>query len=679
MAEGLKLIVSADTKQAEKALNDFVLQSQHAGQAAGDAMGKGLDRAIPAIKNIPKQVKPAVKAISYLGDSIETLEAKLGARKEFIRVAKTTTEISFLNAEIRELEGEIKRVKAIGSPTLANLSTGATKAGFGFNTIAKGANNAFGAIRKIAFILPGIGLAGIFGAIFSLFDGFGSKADKAADGVSRVNKELEDAAKKQEEFSKAIDKAAGSLISQESKLKDLRAIMLSTSDATVQLTKATINQGLARLLFDQKNEALQKVINAGIQKELELRKQANPFSQSGSFRNNPQIAALEKEIKLRQSLGDPAIGLQKQLKAAKEISSLEFVGQDDIQNINSLSDGLGGFFKQFLDEGNKAKKTTDDVIAQAKRLATFLDKNTQFEVFFEVDETKSEEVNKQAARDFIAKAKSFIEKQTPEFKFKPLLRTEFKFINDGKFLQLIRDQAGIEATKTYKEVKKEWDDVVKRAANSNPLVIKTNAELEIGRDRNKQKEEFDKQSFSGFKLFDFPDNPTGPDGKPLFTQMEFGARKTAAAINQTLAPAFSNMFAAIKAGDNPLKAFFDGIGQAVEQLIQKLIAAAIQAAILSALIPGGGAGGFGSIFKGILGFASGGIVSGPTLALIGEGSGTSRNNPEVVAPLDQLRGMLAGLAPQQQGGGRLTASIRGNTILLSNNRTNRSNRRLGAR
>ncbi|HMA77626.1 MAG TPA: phage tail tape measure protein [Candidatus Paceibacterota bacterium] len=38
-------------------------------------------------------------------------------------------------------------------------------------------------------------------------------------------------------------------------------------------------------------------------------------------------------------------------------------------------------------------------------------------------------------------------------------------------------------------------------------------------------------------------------------------------------------------------------------------------------------------------FADGGIVSGPTLGLVGEYSG-ARNNPEVIAPLDKLQGMI---------------------------------------
>jgi peptidoglycan hydrolase CwlO-like protein len=121
MAEGLKIVVGADVKEAEAALKGFVNTAKSSGEAAGAALGQGLNKAAPIISNIPKQVKPAIKSLSHLGASIEDLEAKLGAKKEFLRVAKTTTDVAFLNDEIRQLEGEIKRVKAIGNPTLTNL------------------------------------------------------------------------------------------------------------------------------------------------------------------------------------------------------------------------------------------------------------------------------------------------------------------------------------------------------------------------------------------------------------------------------------------------------------------------------------------------------------------------------------------------------------------------------
>lgn len=63
---------------------------------------------------------------------------------------------------------------------------------------------------------------------------------------------------------------------------------------------------------------------------------------------------------------------------------------------------------------------------------------------------------------------------------------------------------------------------------------------------------------------------------------------------------------------------------------------------------------------GVMPFANGGVVSGPTLALVGEYAGAS-NNPEVIAPLDKLRTML-----QPQGtviGGNVHFEIDGRKLV----------------
>ncbi|MCI1778782.1 MAG: hypothetical protein LKI53_02365 [Bacteroidales bacterium] len=59
-------------------------------------------------------------------------------------------------------------------------------------------------------------------------------------------------------------------------------------------------------------------------------------------------------------------------------------------------------------------------------------------------------------------------------------------------------------------------------------------------------------------------------------------------------------------------------------------------------------------------FASGGIAYGPTLGLFGEYAG-AKNNPEVVAPLDKLRGMLA--TPVAADFGKVEFEIRGRTLV----------------
>ena len=57
-------------------------------------------------------------------------------------------------------------------------------------------------------------------------------------------------------------------------------------------------------------------------------------------------------------------------------------------------------------------------------------------------------------------------------------------------------------------------------------------------------------------------------------------------------------------------------------------------------------------------FADGGIVSGPTVGLIGEYAGAS-NNPEVVAPLDKLRSLIE---PRGELAGRVEFEIDGRKL-----------------
>jgi hypothetical protein len=63
-------------------------------------------------------------------------------------------------------------------------------------------------------------------------------------------------------------------------------------------------------------------------------------------------------------------------------------------------------------------------------------------------------------------------------------------------------------------------------------------------------------------------------------------------------------------------------------------------------------------------FANGGIVSGPTMGLMGEYPG-AKSNPEVIAPLDKLKSMIGG------GGGGMFV-LRGQDLLLSINRAQKA-------
>ena len=99
------------------------------------------------------------------------------------------------------------------------------------------------------------------------------------------------------------------------------------------------------------------------------------------------------------------------------------------------------------------------------------------------------------------------------------------------------------------------------------------------------------------------------------------------------------------------------------------VAANIGIPPLAALIGALGAVQIATIASTPIPMAMGGLVSGPTLGLIGEGSGTSAMNPEVVAPLDKLMGMMG--ATQVDVHGR----IQGDSIVLVSDKAEISRQR----
>ena len=92
------------------------------------------------------------------------------------------------------------------------------------------------------------------------------------------------------------------------------------------------------------------------------------------------------------------------------------------------------------------------------------------------------------------------------------------------------------------------------------------------------------------------------------------------------------------------------------------------APIVAPLLIGAGMAMIRGAFQQIVGFKDGGIVSGPTLGLVGEYAG-ARTNPEVIAPLNKLQSMIGG------GTTNVVGTIRGRDIVLSNERGGFSRRR----
>ena len=136
-----------------------------------------------------------------------------------------------------------------------------------------------------------------------------------------------------------------------------------------------------------------------------------------------------------------------------------------------------------------------------------------------------------------------------------------------------------------------------------------------------------------------------------------------------MASVFEGIFTGLLQGTLNFKQM---MGDALKSVLAKAVALLAVFGILTALTGGVGGAFFEAVggLKGFMSagfnlptgaFADGGIVSGPTLGLVGEYPG-AKTNPEVIAPLDKLRGMLGGQHVQ------VTGKISGRDILLTSER-----------
>ena len=144
-------------------------------------------------------------------------------------------------------------------------------------------------------------------------------------------------------------------------------------------------------------------------------------------------------------------------------------------------------------------------------------------------------------------------------------------------------------------------------------------------------------------------------------------------ISNNVSGALMGMYADLQSGESALTSIGNMLGRLAEQFVAAILQATIFAAIMSALNAGtAGALTFGGYFMKALGMAEGGIVTGPTHALIGEG-----NESEAVMPLSKLSGMLnstfnAGANSGGGMGGNGQFILRGSDLVLALQRSNSS-------
>jgi TP901 family phage tail tape measure protein len=170
-------------------------------------------------------------------------------------------------------------------------------------------------------------------------------------------------------------------------------------------------------------------------------------------------------------------------------------------------------------------------------------------------------------------------------------------------------------------------------------------------------------------------------------------QEKASAVGGAVAGAFanmgSNMLNSLGLADDGFEGFVKNLGGTVIDLIAQMLAASIAQSIAGATASGTSTGpaavfttpafiatavgGVLSAFAAIPKFANGGIVSAPTLGLMGEYAG-AKSNPEVIAPLDRLKGMIG----QRESNVNITGGFKleGQDLIVALQRANRNRSRL---
>lgn len=578
----------------------------------------------------------------------------------FNSIANNITELPGL---FRSLSAAAKESGQSISKTLLQSLTGAGGIGFAISAITS----------AITFASIGFGAwtRGLTGSAKATKDAE-SETKKFSDTLKEVSGELaRDAAKATELFS-ALTSGRLNMSERKQALKELQEVnkeyfgSLKEEEGVINGLSSAYDGYLARLTDIGKTKAIESQLTKLFDQKLQLELQVDPkFINATSSATQALIGTLKKNL---NALGGPVdetkekydafnetlnrrIQLQQKIVELEKGENVRFDGakviSDQISIINLKIKGLqelltstGVFEIKDFKETKSGKDPFDEIINKAKQLAAFLDKNTQFSFSFEVDPNDTKEAAARSARLFIEKANEFLNQGTVGlFSFKQLAFREFPVELKVKFKTIaenIRKQAGIEATKTYEQVKKDFESEIKRRVENSPILMEIKLKFtDPGIKRNAAEAEF----LNALGISEEGINKADS----LLSKLRKGIIATHTLLKATLIPAFEGLFNAILEGQSPLQGFFDSLKQSINELIKKLLAAVIQASILSILT--GGKIGFGKLFKQQLGipFASGGLVSGPVLGLVGEGRGTSRNNPEVITPLDQLKSFFGGM------------------------------------
>lgn len=688
MAE-LKLVISGDVKQAEQALKSFtqdVNQAASAAQSAGSKINSSLSRQIP--NALPASAERASTAIKNLGkSSINTTQATVN----FGRV------LSDLPYGIQGVANNIDPlVASLGGP--AGLGIAVTIATTGILLFSKTLASLFNPTDNVVESFKGA--IDSFTQASSTVGQLRNEVELAKEGF--INKD-----KVVEHYNETMGKTTGLVKT----LDEVEKQLTQNGDAYIRMT----------LLKAAANISLGKAAEKAFEAEIARRKEAEKFLNVGDkltsfgagnvsapgYVPNLQTQATQRQIAFDKEQSE------KRKKAAidnaeSEQKTFENIAADLLKEAGKISKDFNfNFFDDTKEiKGKDPKKLRDEFINNAKQLNEELKKigflgPVEFS-FFDSVETQLEKAKKVFAdfnardlklnKDFFKIDLTFSEPK-PE-QVKEALGPVEQGIRSGVIsvppiplavnispelaanADLLRDPGLIKA---FRDIGKSLPTLdIEAPASFNRNVLVDTLRKFFGAGAQVTEEGLKNMADNFAKGLENINN--------LFANFKIqGITAFAEALGTALAGgSIRDIFSGF------VNILADGLSAIGKQMIAlSPVIGALKSALKSlnpaVLLPAGvalvaiGAALRSSVGKGITGFAAGGLVYGPTLGLVGEGVGTTRSNPEVIAPLDKLKGMLSDIGGSGSMRVQVVGVLRGDRQVLQTARTQRSQRRVFGR
>lgn len=638
MESNLSVQIGADVSLLQKGLADAEQQVDNLVTSIGGAatsVGKSFDKMGDDAANLPKRIPQGI---------VSKLEGEFRDLEQMIERATNPSQIKFLNKELERTEQELRAIRNAGrsgfddlGKRIGALPTSIGRANNAFGGLKKGGNEAnlalvdlsrvvqdapFGFIGIANNINPllesfqrlqrssattGVFLRSLAGAFFGAgglglaIAGVTTAIQIYQNGISGFNRKTKEAKKEADGFKSALESINSQLASEAS-----RVAILVDNLKNETLTKQQRNAAIEELkkinptYFGQLKEEAGLINNLSAAYTSYLNNLRSKFASralekqlEGLFERKLNLEVeLDQQTKNRISntLGTITRDEEKRFKGllSKSLFELSDEEKNFVARIQRIKQGVKVF-----DLTGQAQKNQKELGSVNKEIDALLLKlgqlgKTEYKLdpqFGKKETDAALKAAQEALQDEIAKLKlEQISFNAGSLEYKELEARIIELTGAYEALNKSAAQAAFilaEAAKRALEVQNIEPAKVELIQTPSIDTGKALDSLRLG-------------------LVQFNDQIKAVIARNA--ELKASYEETATFLQNTLGPAFDNVFQAIFEGQNIFKAIGNSIKAMVAQLIAAIAKAALFAAILSALPGGAGAGGFSGIFKNLLGF-----------------------------------------------------------------------------